>query len=313
MAGGQSGGQRGGLTRGRARGLGARNVERAAIWAFLPVAAMAPFTLLALAVFWFPIGLLTNIPYWWVVVAFGALGLTLFVRPFQAAVLTPVLGARLPHLHEASRIADAWGDVARANDLPTDRYVVRVLSSEEVNAFACGGHLMVVTSYAATELTEAQLRGVLAHELSHHLGMHTIAITIGHWLSVPVVLLARIGFYFENVAQAAAQSFGRRSPLVESLGVLAAAVFKGAAWIFTAALRAGDALGNYVGHGSEFEADKRAVDMGFGPELASALRAVLATGSGARPIGWRGRLAASHPAARTRVARIEALARHPNR
>ena len=295
------------------RARGTRRVERSAIWAFLPVAAMAPFTLLALAVFWLPVGALTNIPYWWVVVAFGALGLALFVRPFQAAVLTPVLGARLPDPHEASRITAAWADVARANELPTDRYVLRVLPSDDLNAFACGGHLMVVTSYAATELSAAQLRGVLAHELSHHLGMHTVAITIGHWLSAPVVLLARIGFYFENVAQAAAQSFGRRSPLVESLGVLAAAVFKGAAWVFTAALRAGDALGNYVGHGSEFEADKRAVNMGFGPELASALRAVLATGSGARPIGWRGRLAASHPAARTRVARIEALARHPAR
>ncbi len=274
---------------------------------------MTPFALLALAVFWLPIGLLSDIPYWWVAVAFCALGLALFVRPFQAAVLTPVLGARLPHTDEASRIAGAWADVAQANELPTDRYVLRVLPSEELNAFACGGHLMVVTSYAATELTAAQLRGVLAHELSHHLGMHTVAITIGHWLSAPVVLLARIGFYFENVAQAAAQSFGRRSPLVESLGVLAAAIFRGAAWIFTAALRAGDALGNYVGHGAEFEADKRAVNMGFGPELASALRAVLATGSGARPIGWRGRLAASHPAARTRVARIEALVRHPAR
>jgi Zn-dependent protease with chaperone function len=295
------------------RALGARNVERSAIWAFLPVAAMAPFALLALAVFWLPLGALTDVPYWWVVVAFCALGLTLFVRPFQAAVLTPLLGARLPNTREESRITAAWVDVAQANGLPTGRYVLRVLPSDELNAFACGGHLMVVTSYAATKLTAAQLRGVLAHELSHHLGMHTVAITIGHWLSAPVVLLARIGFYFENVAQAAAQSFGRRSPLVEAVGVLAAAVFKGAAWILTAALRAGDALGNYVGHGSEFEADKRAVSMGFGPELASALRAVLATGSGARPVGWRGRLAASHPAARTRVARIEALARHPAR
>jgi len=274
---------------------------------------MTPFTLLALAVLWFPLGVLTDVPYWGVAVAFFVSGVVLFVRPFQAAVLTPVLGARLANPHEASRIAAAWTDIAAANSLPVDRYVLRVLPSEELNAFACGGHLMVVTSYAATELTEPQLRGVLAHELSHHLGMHTVAITVGHWLSAPVVLLARIGFYFENVAQAAAQSFGRRSPIVESLGVLAAALARAMAWVFTAALRAGDALGNYVGHSSEFEADKRAVDMGFGAELASALRAVLATGSGARPIGWRGRLAASHPAARTRVARIEALARHPAR
>lgn len=295
------------------RHRGTRTVERAAVWAFLPVVAMMPFTLLTLALFWLPFRLISDVPFWWVVLAFSALGLLLFVRPFQAAVLTPLLGARQPDPIEEDRINTAWTAIARANGLPTDRYVVRVLPSDDLNAFACGGHLMVVTSFAAEQLTDVQLRGVLAHELSHHLGLHTVAITIGHWMSAPVVLLARLGFFFENVAQAAAQSFGRRSPVIESIGVLTAAIFRGIGWVLRSALRGGDALGNYVGHSSEFEADKRAVAMGFGPDLASALRAVLASGSGARPIGWRGRLAASHPAARTRVARIEALARHPAR
>lgn len=297
----------------RSPGQGTRSVERSAIWAFVPVVAMAPFTLLTLAVFWLPLRAVTGIAFWWVVAAFAAFGLLLFVRPFQAAVLTPLLGAREPDAAEAGRITTAWRAIAQANHLPDDRYILRVLPSDDLNAFACGGHLMVVTSFAAERLTAAQLRGVLAHELSHHLGLHTVAITIGHWMSAPVVLLARIGFYLENVAQAAAQSFGRRSPVIEAIGTLTATIFRGVGWLLSAALRSGDALGNYVGHSSEFEADKRAVAMGFGPDLASALRAVLATGSGARPIGWRGRLAASHPAARTRVARIEALVRHPAR
>jgi Zn-dependent protease with chaperone function len=283
------------------------------VWAFVPVAVMAPFTLLALAVFWLPLQLVSDVPFWWFVVAFLCLGLLLFVRPFQAAVLTPLLGARHPDPTETDRVTRAWRAIAQANNLPADRYVLRVLPSDELNAFACGGHLMVVTSFAAARLSEEQLRGVLAHELSHHLGLHTVAITIGHWMSVPVVMLARIGFFFENVSHAAAQSFGRQSPVIEVVGVLTAAVFRGAGWVFSLALRAVDAIGNYVGHSSEFEADKRAVAMGFGPDLASALRAVLAGGSGPRPIGWRGRLSASHPAARTRVARIEALARNPAR
>lgn len=290
---------------------GARSVERSAIWAFVPVVAMAPFSLLALAVFWLPVRLLFDLRFPWFVAGFLALGLLLFVRPFQAVVLTPILGARHPLPDEAARIGPIWEQIARANHLPPDRYVVRVLPSDDLNAFACGGHLVVVTSFAARELSASQLRGVLAHELSHHLGMHTVAITLGHWLSAPVVALARIGFFLENVAHAAAGSFGRRSRAIEFAGTVAANLVKAVSWIFTAALRAGDALGNYVGHSSEFEADRRAVRMGFGPELASALRHVLARGSGTRPIGWRGRLAASHPAARTRVARIEAMRRHP--
>ncbi len=279
----------------------------------MPVVAILPFTLLALFLIWLPLGWLTNVRYWWVVLGFGAAGLLLFVRPIQVLVLTPLLRARRPTTDEAEIIEPLWARIAQANGLPASRYVLRVLPTDELNAFACGGHLVLVTSFAVHDLSEAQLRGVLAHELSHHLGLHTVAITIGHWLSTPVVLLARIGFFLENIGRASVGSFGQKSPIVAAIGSVAAVVMHALSWIFTAALRGSDALANLVGHSSEFEADRRAVRMGFGRELASALRELLARGSGRRPIGWRARLAASHPPARTRVARIEALMRHPAR
>ena len=292
---------------------GARRVERGAIWAFAPVVAMLPFSLLALLVIWLPIGWLTPLSFWWFLVGFLVAGLGLFVRPIQALVLTPVLGARRPTSAEADVIAPLWAQIAQANDLPPSRFVVRVLPSDELNAYACGGHLVVVTTYAVEELSRQQLRGVLSHELSHHLGMHTVALTIGHWLSTPIVLLARIGLFVENVGHAAAGSVGKDSPVVSAIGNVVAAVMNLISWVFTAALRGSDAVSNLVGHASEFEADRRAVRMGFGRELASALRQVIATGTAGRPIGWRARLGASHPPALTRVARIEALMRHPAR
>lgn len=277
----------------------------------MPVLAIVPFALLALFIVWLPFGWLTDLRYWWVVLGFVAAGLLLFVRAIQVLVLTPLLRARRPTVEEAAIIEPLWSQIAEANGLPASRYVVRVLPTDELNAFACGGHLVLVTSFAVHELTRDQLRGVLAHELSHHLGLHTVAITIGHWLSAPVVLLARVGFFLENVGHASVGSFGQRSPLVATLGSIVAVVMHALSWVFTAALRASDAMANLVGHSSEFEADRRAVRMGFGSELASALRELLARGTGRRPIGWRARLAASHPPARTRVARIEALMRHP--
>lgn len=279
----------------------------------MPVLAIVPFALLALFIVWLPFGWLTDLRYWWVVLGFVAAGLLLFVRAIQVLVLTPLLRARRPTAEEAAIIEPLWSQIAEANGLPASRYVVRVLPTDELNAFACGGHLVLVTSFAVHELTRDQLRGVLAHELSHHLGLHTVAITIGHWLSAPVVLLARVGFFLENVGHASVGSFGQRSPLVATLGSVVAVVMHALSWVFTAALRASDAMANLVGHSSEFEADRRAVRMGFGSELASALRELLARGTGRRPIGWRARLAASHPPARTRVARIEALMRHPAR
>ena len=279
----------------------------------MPVIAMVPFMLLSLLVFWLPLTWVTGVGYWWFVVGFVLAGLMLFVRPIQVLVLTPLLGARRPSEAEASVIEPLWAQIAQANGLPADRYVVRVLPSNDLNAFACGGHLVVVTSFAVHDLTEAQLQGVLAHELSHHLGLHTVAITLGHWLSTPIVLLARIGFFLENVGRAAAGSFGRDSTAVATVATVVAATMHALSWVFTGALRGSDALANLVGHGSEFEADRRAVRMGFGRELASALRELLAEGNGLRTVGWRARLGASHPPARTRVARIEAQMRHPAR
>ena len=277
----------------------------------MPVLAVLPFALLALLVIWLPFGWLFGVRFWWVLAGFGVAGLTLFIRPIQVLVLTPLLRARRPTSEESEVITPLWAQIAQANDLPAGRYVVRVLPTDELNAFACGGHLVLVTSFAVNELTQAQLQGVLAHELSHHLGLHTVAITIGHWLSAPVVLLARVGFFLENVGHAAAGSFGKQSPAIAAVGSATAFVMHALSWVFTAGLRGSDSLSNLVGHASEFEADRRAVRMGFGRELASALRQLLAHGTGRRPVGWRARLAASHPPARTRVARIEALMRHP--
>lgn len=292
-----------------------RRVERGAIWAFLPVLAMLPFCLLALALVWLPIRLVVGVSFWWVLLAFAATGPLLFVRSFQVAVLTPILGARAPIGDEAATIRPLWNEVVHAagrDGIPAgSRYVVRILPSDELNAFACGGHLVVVTSFAVERLPTDELRGVLAHELGHHLGLHTIATTVVHWLSAPVVVFARFGFFLERVATASAESFGKRNAVVEFVSRSGALATRWIGSVFAAGLRAADVLTNLVGHDAEFEADRRAVSMGFGPELAAALRRILASGAAPRPVGWRARLAASHPPARTRVTRIEAQLRHP--
>ena len=290
-----------------------RHVEAAAISAFGPAFVILPFCLLALSLVWLLVRLVWDVPFWLFALIYCAAAVLLFVRPIQALVLTPLFGARRPTSHERRVIEPLWRRIARMNDLPAERYIVRVLPLDELNAFACGGHLVVVTTFALEELPEHELAGVLAHELSHHLGMHTVALTIRHWLSLPVVVLARIGFWLENVATAATNAFASNSPFLTGIGRIASALLTVLSWPFLAALYAADAVGNVVGHGSEFQADRRAVRMGYGRNLAAALRRVVALGGGQRSVGWRERLAATHPPARTRVARIEAMLRHPAR
>jgi Zn-dependent protease with chaperone function len=299
---------------GMADGTGrSRQLERSAVTAMLPVAALVPFFLLALAIVWLPLRLLFAIPFWLLPVAWLVLGVLLVVPRLQVFLLGRMLGTRAPEPEEVAVIAPLWRDLAATANLPQYRYAVRVLDSDELNAFACGGHLLVVTSFAIDELTPRELSGVLAHELSHHLGLHTAALTLGHWLSLPVVLLARVGFYLQNVARAATDSFVAHSAALTALGRVIALLLTAISWVFLAALYASDALTNAVARNSEFEADRRAVRLGYGRPLADAMRAVVRLGGDPRPIGWRARIAATHPPARTRVARIEAMLRHPSR
>lgn len=286
-----------------------RHIEASAITALAPIVAVLPVWLLAIIVWWLPFHLIwdTSLPLF-ALAAFGSV-VVLFLRPVQVHVLAPLLGARPPDRHETTVLAPAWRPVLQALGLPDGRYVIAVLPANELNAFACGGHLLVVTSYAIETLPRDELSGVLAHELSHHLGFHTVALTIGQWLSIPVLLLARIGFFLQNVASAAIASWGNNSPALTVLGRLFAAVLTAVSWVFLSALVLSNALANAVAHASEFQADRRAVQMGFGKPLSLALRRVAAEFGTDRPRDWRDRLAASHPPARTRIARIDALLR----
>lgn len=270
---------------------------------------MIPFWLLAMAVFWLPVGLIWGVRYFWFPLVWAAAGALLFVRPFQVAVLTPLFRARRPTARELAVIEPIWERVAAANDLSPRHFVVRILPADELNAFACGGHLVVVTSFAVDELSPEELAGVLAHELSHHLGLHTAALTVGHWLSIPVVVLARVGFFLQNVARAATDSFASHSLILTAIGRTTAAVLTVVSWVFLVALYAFDVLWNLLGRGSEYEADRRVVEMGYGPQLLLALGRIAEPDDGGPPLNWRQRLAASHPPATTRIARIRALLR----
>ncbi|MEP7202411.1 MAG: M48 family metalloprotease [Ilumatobacteraceae bacterium] len=286
-----------------------RRVDSSALWAFLPVVAVIPLWLLALAVVWLPLRVVWHISFMALALGYLAAVLLLFLRPVQVVVLAPLLGARRPTRRERATLDIAWRSVLQANRLPTRRFVIAVLPIDELNAFACGGHLVVVTSYAIDTLPRDELSGVLAHELSHHLGSHTVALTIGHWLSIPVFVLARIGFFLQNVATAATRTFARRSSALTVLGQLASTMLMAISWMFLSGLLLSNAIANVVGRNAELQADRRAVTMGFGRPLASALRRVINERRAERPTSLRDRLAATHPSARTRVALIEALLR----
>lgn len=296
-----------------------RSVERSAVAALVPVVALVPVWLLSLVVFWLPTRWFWRVPFWMFAVGHLALVVVMFWRPLQTVLVMRMLGAGRATNDEAARLEPAWRSVAQQLGIRPRRYALAVLPSDELNAFACGGSLLVVTSYAIETLPRDEMTGVLAHELAHHLGFHTVALTVRQWLSLPIFLLARVGFFLQNVATAATESFVSHSSALSAVGRLVSALLNAVAWIFLSALLISNRIASRVERGSEFEADRRAVDMGFGRELATALRRVDGgrrdarlqgdTGADHRISSWISGLVLTHPSARSRVVRIEALVR----
>lgn len=294
-----------------------RAVDVSSLAALAPLIVVLPFSLISLRLIWFPLNAVLklfglSLTFWILPLIWTAAAACLFLRFAQALLLAPALGARALTATEQRVAQPVWEEVTASAGIDPDKFVLRVIDAEELNAFACGGHLVVTTTFSLQQLDRRELAGVFAHELSHHLGLHTISLTLIHWFSLPIIALARIGFAVKNVARAATESFVAHSSALTAIGSAISSVLTGVSWVFLSVLYASDAVSNLVGHRSEFDADQRSVRLGYGRELAAALSTVLTHGGGQRSIGWRQRLRASHPPARTRVARIEAALRHPS-
>jgi Zn-dependent protease with chaperone function len=286
-----------------------RRVDGYAVAAIAPVVALIPAWLVAVAAFWWVVQFFVAVSFVVFALAWLLTGALLFLRPVQRLVLIRLLGARTPTRDENDALQNAWRPVAQANHIPLGKFVLSVTDSEDLNAFASGGHLVVVSSWAIKNLSRNELSGVLAHELSHHMGMHTVALTVGQWLSIPIIVLARIGFFFQNIAHAATDTFARQSAGASLVGRTVAGTLTIVSWVFLSMISLSQIVSNVAGKGAEFKADETAVTMGFGRELRDALRLVIASGNGERATHWRDRIVTAHPPARTRVARIEAQLR----
>lgn len=286
-----------------------RKIDGYAIAAIAPVIALLPAWFIAVSAFWWAFVQFYYVAFALFAIVWFLLGGLLFVRPIQRLALQRLLGARTPTRAERDTLQRSWHIVAQANHIPPGKFVLAVSDSDELNAFASGGHLVVVSSWAISQLSHDDLCGVLAHELSHHLGMHTLALTVGQWLTIPIILLARVGFLLQNVAHAATDTFASRSSWGVFVGRTIAGIITIISWLFLAIINIAQYISNAVGKGAEFKADETVVSMGFGRQLLNSLRIVVESGNGERATHWRDRLVTSHPPARTRIARIEAQLR----
>lgn len=287
--------------------------EWSALTGFTAIVALFPAWLVTASVVWLPFGWWGQVNYWLFVGSLFSLFILLFSRPVQRFVLMRLLGARNPTSRERAILAESWQPIVQRNDLQRRQFVLAVVDTESLNAFACGGHLVVVSSQAIEQLDSKQLSGVLAHELSHHLGLHTVALTISQWMILPITVLSRVGMRLRAVAEDATIAFAQRIPLLHALGLFVAAFLHVASWLLMLNVSLATLLGNAASRATEFHADRRAAQLGFGNHLLAAMRNWDAsTPSTERGNVWQ-RIFESHPPMRLRINKLALYLRQNGR
>lgn len=290
-----------------------RTVDAAAFTAVLPVAALLPAWLVAVSLIWLVVSLPFDIAYPVFITIAVLASVVMFVPITQRLFVMRLLGVRAPHRDEQRRLAVAVRMVLAAAGTPRRRFLLAVEDSDDLNAFACGGHILVVSSFAITTLDEEEIIGVVAHEFSHHLGAHTVALSFAQWFSLPVLFFNQIGEWLRRLADAPVRRAEGMSGVVPYVAGAVRSLLTAFSWLFGATLGVAQRLNDLVGRDAEFNADKRVVQLGFGRQLSRALTHVAARDPSAVGRSRHERIFSSHPPARTRIARIEALLRTRSR
>jgi STE24 endopeptidase len=237
-------------------------------------------------------------------------GAALFARPVETAIAPLMYGARRPIEAEWRTLAFPWQAVCRAAGIDGSRYLLLVQDSNEVNAFAAGGRTVAVTR-SSLQLHPAQLEAVLAHELGHHLSGHTTVSTLAWWYALParaaaylVALAVRFVLFIGRIFAAFGSGLGALASVLFALLLMGVFVYL-SFWLILIPLTA--PLLAWASRLGEFQADRTAASLGYGPSLIQVLSIWLLTDSdGARPTGLRERMLASHPSHADRINRLQA-------
>ena len=284
-----------------------RRVEYSAVTAFAPVLALFPVWLAAVALLWIPFNWLFGVPFTHFAIGEFLFGIVLFSRPVQRLLFVRLLGARQPTEIERTNLESAWKVVEQQAGIRPGRFVLSVADVDDINAFACGGHMLVVSAFSIEHLTEDELTGVLAHELSHHLGGHTIALTIAQWMSMPILGLAQLGIRVRDIGLRISKRLEVEYATFKLVGWIINIVLTSLSRVLLIGFLLAQSLGEIVGRSAEFQADRRAHAMGFGRELRYALTRVIHRTPANEQKQFLSRVLLSHPPAIDRVARLDAM------
>jgi Zn-dependent protease with chaperone function len=293
-----------------------------ALWSLALVAALMPVAGLCLLPVALAVHLAAGVPLWVVYGLWCASAVGYGLRPVQRAMARLLWPIRRPTPEERGRLEHVWNRVVAHAGVSGRRFRLLVVDLSEVNAHSIGRDLICVTTGALGALGDRELAGVLAHELGHHLRMHTSASAFLVWVLLPLQGVALVGNLMAAPIAVLARRLAARwpeYPFADACARGSARAGDAIRAVFAAPGVAAFAAKNAAGRSAEYRVDAFAVEVGLGAELLSALRWFAAgekaaggrtAGSAAR--GTRARHAAvriprpTHPPLDRRMERIAA-------
>jgi len=235
---------------------------------------VAPFTLLCLAPFAALAAAFLPGGFWLWVIAYFALLPFLFVPGIDVLQIWLVCPrTRPPTVAEQARLQPLWDQViTRIGKGKRRKYRFRVEDSAHINAAAAGGRIVIVTTRALRHLHDRALGAVLAHALSHPVGLHPAVLVIQGWLARPLGWAARLSIILHNLL---AWFSGWRIHWALFMFILVVMlVIRAALLVLNTVMMFAGLLLRFLGRKAEHAADSVATKLGYGPALIDALSAL---------------------------------------
>ena len=191
--------------------------------------------------------------------------------------------------------------VVKSPDL-TKRIVLKVMYDPNPNAFALGRHTICVTE-GLFSLTDDQIEGILAHEMAHLACHHTdIQLLIGGGnfiITFFIMIMKLISGFFSLLGTIL--MFGRDTREAGCAFSIFSIICSAMVWLWTKFCML---FLMWSSRANEYVADKYAMELGYGYELAEALDLIA---GGMPQNSLMKALYSSHPDTNDRIGRLQAM------
>jgi heat shock protein HtpX len=191
---------------------------------------------------------------------------------FSDKLVLRMYGARPVERSEAPRLHEIVEDLARRAEIPTPR--LYSIDAPYANAFATGRNpengVVAVTRGIVDTLSERELRGVLAHEISHIKNRDILVATIAAAIAGAITHLAQVlsfGLFFGGSSDSEDEGDGATGLIALLVAPLAATLIQLA-----------------ISRSREYLADESGARISGDPEALASALARLERGAEARPV-----------------------------